>query len=281
MTRICSGARIVPTIEEVPNWDDVQVALVTTTSDLEVCHPTFRELLAAKMSLGRTLAERHGVEPESVLLTNGSTEMIQVVVQALRTPDLRVVVADPTFEDILEFAEPQASEVVKVPLLPDRAHDLDAMERVAAEGSALVQLGLLGVAVILVARVLCARNVRGVRVRRMMPAWMPAVGLEGGIGDALDVVDQAEVDRLDAAPRESPAPVGPHLDGRVRTRVAGYPGRSLDAEHAGSAYTSSCSFSDGTTDRSTNGGCRAYRYTSFCSRAFTNRSTGGNSRTFR
>lgn len=91
---------------------------------------------AAKMSLGRTLAERHGVEPESVLLTNGSTEMIQVVVQALRTPDLRVVVADPTFEDILEFAEPQASEVVKVPLLPDRAHDLDAMERVASEGSA-------------------------------------------------------------------------------------------------------------------------------------------------
>ena len=70
---------------------------------------------AAKMSLGRTLAERHGLEPESVLLTNGSTEMIQVVVQALRTPDLRVVVADPTFEDILEFAEPQASEVVKVP----------------------------------------------------------------------------------------------------------------------------------------------------------------------
>ena len=36
--------------------------------------------------------------------------------------------------------------------------------------SALVQLGLLGVAVILVARILCARNVLGVRVRRMLPA---------------------------------------------------------------------------------------------------------------
>jgi histidinol-phosphate aminotransferase len=88
---------------------------------------------AAKTALARTLADRHGVAPESVLLTNGSTEMIQVVVQALRTQDLHVVVADPTFEDILEFAEPQASRVVKVPLRADFAHDLEAMERAADE----------------------------------------------------------------------------------------------------------------------------------------------------
>jgi histidinol-phosphate aminotransferase len=94
----------------------------------------------AKTALRRELAARHEVAPESILLTNGSTEMIQVVVQALRTPELHVVVADPTFEDILEFAEPQASQVVKVPLRDDFAHDLSAMERAAsrAPGPVLV-----------------------------------------------------------------------------------------------------------------------------------------------
>jgi histidinol-phosphate aminotransferase len=97
---------------------------------------------AGKESLAEKLADRHGVERDAILLTNGSTELIQVVVQALRTPALQVVLADPTFEDLLEFAVPQDTPVVKVPLTQDYAHDLQAMERatLAHTGPSLVYI---------------------------------------------------------------------------------------------------------------------------------------------
>jgi len=83
---------------------------------------------AAKGGLTSKLEGIVGVEDGSVFLTNGSTEVIQMVVQGLGGEDLNIVVADPTFEDILEFAAPEGSNVVKVPLAADFSHDLVGME---------------------------------------------------------------------------------------------------------------------------------------------------------
>ena len=64
---------------------------------------------AAKGALTTKLEGIVGGANGSVFLTNGSTEVIQMVVQALGGEDLNIVVADPTFEDILEFAAPEGS----------------------------------------------------------------------------------------------------------------------------------------------------------------------------
>ncbi|RMH10986.1 MAG: aminotransferase class I/II-fold pyridoxal phosphate-dependent enzyme, partial [Gemmatimonadetes bacterium] len=73
------------------------------------------------------LAERHGVQPENIVLGNGSTEVLQMAVQALAQPRARLVVADPTFEDVPRYREPFPYRLVKVPLDFRYAHDVARM----------------------------------------------------------------------------------------------------------------------------------------------------------
>jgi histidinol-phosphate aminotransferase len=79
------------------------------------------------------LAERNGVRTENIVLGNGSAEILQMTVQAMSAGgrNVRVVIADPTFEQVERYAEAMHTEVVKVPLLPDWSHDLAAMRAAA------------------------------------------------------------------------------------------------------------------------------------------------------
>lgn len=87
------------------------------------------------------LAAKHRVEPRQIVLGNGSTEILQMTVQFLG-PDVTIMVADPTFEDVPRYAERIGVRVEKVPLRPDFSHDLDRMRAVAqrATGPVLVYL---------------------------------------------------------------------------------------------------------------------------------------------
>lgn len=78
------------------------------------------------------LAAKHQVKPEQIVLGAGSTEVLQIVVQAMARPGSRVVVADPTFEDVSVYAAPSDIPVDKIPLRPDFSHDIPRM-RAAAE----------------------------------------------------------------------------------------------------------------------------------------------------
>jgi histidinol-phosphate aminotransferase len=92
----------------------------------------------AMQALRRALADHHEVEPSGILLGCGSTEVLQMAVQSRIRPGLRVVVPDPTFEDVHRYVLPHAGEVevVRVPLLPGSfAHDLEAMEARAREAT--------------------------------------------------------------------------------------------------------------------------------------------------
>jgi histidinol-phosphate aminotransferase len=100
---------------------------------------------AAMQALRRALADHHGIEPSGILLGCGSTEVLQMAVQSRIRPGLRVVVPDPTFEDVHRYVLPHAGEVevVRVPLLPETfAHDLPVMEdrARAAEGPCVVYI---------------------------------------------------------------------------------------------------------------------------------------------
>ncbi len=74
------------------------------------------------------LAKKHGVKPGNIQIGAGSTEVLQMFVQLLGG---RIVAADPTFEDVPDYARPFSIPLERVPLLPDYSHDIDRMrERV-------------------------------------------------------------------------------------------------------------------------------------------------------
>ena len=105
-----------------------------------------------------TIAKQNGVSREQIMLGDGSGEILKVCASAFtgpmsgdnrpielarptRGPALqftpgrgKLVVADPTFEAILNHARVSRAEVVKVPLTATFAHDLPKMLAAANEG---------------------------------------------------------------------------------------------------------------------------------------------------
>lgn len=93
---------------------------------------------AEKRALVRRIAAMHGVQPENIVMGNGSTEVLQMMVQALAAPGTRLVIPDPTFEQVEGYAEPFNLDLVKVPLTRAYVHDLARMEAAAREGRGAV-----------------------------------------------------------------------------------------------------------------------------------------------
>jgi histidinol-phosphate aminotransferase len=96
---------------------------------------------ASRRAVTEALASKHGVPREALILGNGSTEILQMGVQARLDPQLRLVAPTPTFEDVFEYSEPHPwIDLKPIPLLPDYAHDLTAMEEATrgAPGPVLV-----------------------------------------------------------------------------------------------------------------------------------------------
>lgn len=85
--------------------------------------------------LVEVLAARHGVRTENIVLGNGSTEVLQMTVQAVAAPNAQLVLADPTFEDVPDYAAPFDYRLEKVPLDARFAHDIDRMRQRAQASS--------------------------------------------------------------------------------------------------------------------------------------------------
>jgi histidinol-phosphate aminotransferase len=71
------------------------------------------------------IAALHKVKREQVVMGCGSTEILRMAADAFARPTL--IMADPTFEAIAQYAGVNGSEIVKRPLRPDYAHQLDPM----------------------------------------------------------------------------------------------------------------------------------------------------------
>jgi histidinol-phosphate aminotransferase len=96
----------------------------------------------SRVELIEELAALHGVGQKNIVLGNGSTEVLQMAVQSLATPDARLILAEPTFEDVPWYCEPFAYRLDKVPLDQNHAHDLGRMREhaAAAPGRALAYI---------------------------------------------------------------------------------------------------------------------------------------------
>src|SRR6516165_391270 len=74
------------------------------------------------------LARLNGVNHDQILLGDGSSEILKLCAETFTGKERgNLVVADPTFEAILEQAKINGAEVVKMPLTPTFAHDLPKM----------------------------------------------------------------------------------------------------------------------------------------------------------
>jgi histidinol-phosphate aminotransferase len=82
------------------------------------------------------LAAHVGVPPDSILLGNGSSEILQAAVQAAAEPGARAVMAEPTYADAERYATPAGMRVIKVPLLADGAHEIERMRAIVESSAA-------------------------------------------------------------------------------------------------------------------------------------------------
>ena len=81
------------------------------------------------------LARLNGVNHDQILLGDGSSEILKLCAETFTGKERgNLVVADPTFEAILEQAKINGAEVVKMPLTPTFAHDLPKMLAAAKGG---------------------------------------------------------------------------------------------------------------------------------------------------
>lgn len=84
------------------------------------------------------IARLHGVQPENVILGCGSGEILRMADMAFLTAGKNVVVAEPTFEAVLSYAQVTRAEGIKVPLTADFRHDLPAMAAACNANTGLV-----------------------------------------------------------------------------------------------------------------------------------------------
>lgn len=86
---------------------------------------------AAAGKFQKQLAEHHGVDEECITLGCGSAEILQIVTQAYATRGALILMADPTFESLVDYARPFPARLQKVPLRSDHSHDIPKMRDLA------------------------------------------------------------------------------------------------------------------------------------------------------
>jgi len=75
------------------------------------------------------LARKHGVAPESIIVTGGSTEGLKVAGITFAANGGEIISGQPTFLAMMNYAEQWGATVNWVPVGEDKGYDLDAIEK--------------------------------------------------------------------------------------------------------------------------------------------------------
>jgi histidinol-phosphate aminotransferase len=87
------------------------------------------------------LSERLGVKSENLVMGAGSTEVLQMAVQAYQKPGIPMVIAEPTYEDVPRYQRPFSYDLKAIPLVQNGyAHDLERMRAAAGSGPSVVYI---------------------------------------------------------------------------------------------------------------------------------------------
>jgi histidinol-phosphate aminotransferase len=93
-----------------------------------------------RRALMERLAEHLGVKTDNLVLSAGSTELLQVAAQAFQGPNKPLVLAAPTFEDIGDYQITQSFNVVSIPITGHHEHDIGRMREAAARRPSVVYI---------------------------------------------------------------------------------------------------------------------------------------------
>lgn len=89
----------------------------------------------ANDALIEKIAKINNINRDQVVLGDGSSEILKLCAETFTGPTQgKLVVADPTFEAILEYSKACGADVIKVPLTKSYAHDLEKMGVSAQKG---------------------------------------------------------------------------------------------------------------------------------------------------
>jgi histidinol-phosphate aminotransferase len=89
-------------------------------------------------ALAALLAQRHGVPPQSIVLTVGSGEGLKAAGLAYGLHGGEIIAAQPTFHLLMEYAAQFGAYIHHVPLDAELDHDLDAMARRITQRTSLI-----------------------------------------------------------------------------------------------------------------------------------------------
>lgn len=92
----------------------------------------------SRQILQRTFAKHVGVDPSTVLVTQGSSEVLSIIALAYGLQGTEIVAPDPTFELLPEYAQRIGATVHRVPVTADLTHNLAAMDARVTNGVKLV-----------------------------------------------------------------------------------------------------------------------------------------------
>lgn len=88
--------------------------------------------------LCRALGEHFGVDPETVILGNGSVELIEIAAKALLTPGTSAVMSDGAFAMYKIATRVMGATAIETPMKSPRTHDLRAMAKAVREDTRIV-----------------------------------------------------------------------------------------------------------------------------------------------
>lgn len=99
-----------------------------------------RYVYSSGMKMVEILAAKENVSPENILISPGSTDILEKVAFALCIKGGNVVSADPSYMSLVNTATSIGATWKNVPLLPDYAHDLDGMAQAVDSDTKLVYI---------------------------------------------------------------------------------------------------------------------------------------------
>jgi histidinol-phosphate aminotransferase len=86
------------------------------------------------------MTELHNLPPEQIILGSGSGELLKVAGLMAGMANGSVVCADPTYHDLIRFAERNGSDIIKVPVRDDLGMDLEAMKKAIRKDTKIVYI---------------------------------------------------------------------------------------------------------------------------------------------
>ncbi|MDO7586789.1 MAG: aminotransferase class I/II-fold pyridoxal phosphate-dependent enzyme, partial [Flavobacteriaceae bacterium] len=90
--------------------------------------------------LAEQLAKKHGVAPESIIITGGSTEGLRITGLTFASNGGEIISGQPTFLAMMDYAEQWGATINWVPVGEDKGYDLDEIEKRISSKTKLIFL---------------------------------------------------------------------------------------------------------------------------------------------